>query len=360
MKMLVRIILGRVLRIIENNQQIQIVELDVNGEKFQGINYPELTGRVEENDLVHLNATAIELGLGTGGFHFITAILNKNLNNSLAKGHIMKLRYTPQQIKVLAVEEEESPYHQIIKEFKTLNNKPVIIGFLHSMVLPCIAGIRAINPHLKISYIMSDGGALPLPFSRNIKMLQELNWLQGTITAGHAFGGDLEAINIYSALAAAAEVQKADIIIVAMGPGIVGTGTQLGTTALEVGQIINAVGSLGGRPIVIPRINFNDSRQRHKGLSHHTLTVLEKIALIGATVVLPSLNDVHKMNYLKEQIEVSQIRSKHQVVVANGEPGLEILKKHNIFVQTMGRSLKEEEEFFLTACATGVFTANLI
>ena len=72
MKMLVRIILGRVLRIIENNQQIQIVELDVNGEKFQGINYPELTGRVEENDLVHLNATAIELGLGTGGFNFIT------------------------------------------------------------------------------------------------------------------------------------------------------------------------------------------------------------------------------------------------------------------------------------------------
>ena len=67
MKMLVRIILGRVLRIIENNQQIQIVELDVNGEKFQGINYPELTGRVEENDLVHLNAT-VELGLGTGGF----------------------------------------------------------------------------------------------------------------------------------------------------------------------------------------------------------------------------------------------------------------------------------------------------
>ena len=49
-----------------------------------------------------------------------------------------------------------------------------------------------------------------------------------------------------------------------MGPGIVGTGTQLGTTALEVGQVINAVGSLG-LTIVIPRINFNDSRQRHKG-----------------------------------------------------------------------------------------------
>ena len=50
-------------------------------------------------------------------------------------------------------------------------------------------------------------GCFTSSFSRNIKMLQELNWLQGTITAGHAFGGDLEAINIYSALAAA-EVQK--------------------------------------------------------------------------------------------------------------------------------------------------------
>lgn len=358
MKMLLKLKTGKVLSILSNSQQIQIVELEINGEKSQGINYPALTGQIEENDIVQLNATAIELGLGTGGFHYVTAILNRNINSSLDKGHIMKLRYTPHQIKVLAVEEQESPHHQLIKDFKTLNNKPVIIGFLHSMVVPCIAGIRAINPGLKVSYIMSDGGALPIAFSRNIRKLQELEWLHGTITIGHAFGGDLEAINIYSGLAAAAEIQNSDIIIVAMGPGIVGTGTQLGTTALEVGQIINAVGSLGGRPIVIPRISFNDQRQRHRGLSHHTITVLEKIALIGANVVLPNLNDMQKKDYLMEQIKNHHLENKHQIFFEDGETGLEILKENNIFIQTMGRSLTEEVEFFLTACAAGVFTAK--
>ena len=90
------------------------------------------------------------------------------------------------------------------------------------MVLPCIAGIRLLT-HLIISYIMSDGVPLPLVEGKNVAGTK---LAQGTITAGHAFGGDLEAINIYSALAAAAEVQK-PYNYVAMGPGIVGTGTQL-------------------------------------------------------------------------------------------------------------------------------------
>ena len=45
-----------------------------------------------------------------------------------------------------------------------------------------------------------------------------------------------------------------------MGPGVVGTGTLLGHTALEQGQILDAANALGGRSIVCLRISFADER----------------------------------------------------------------------------------------------------
>lgn len=99
-------------------------------------------------------------------------------------------------------------------------------------------------------------------------------------------GGDLESVNIYSGLIAAYQVLKAEIIIVTMGPGIVGTGTKWGTTAVEQGEIINAVNVLGGQPIAVPRISFADPRPRHQGVSHHTITALGQVALRESIIAL--------------------------------------------------------------------------
>ncbi|MDN5324189.1 MAG: hypothetical protein PWQ67_2643 [Clostridia bacterium] len=357
---MIRIRTGKVLDIIEENINMQIVNVEIDGINARAINYFSLTGRVDIDDVVQLNTTAVNLGLGTGGYHFIIANLRRKKTECNSRGHIIKMRYTPQQIKVLAVEEPDSPYYENIKKFNSLNNIPVLIGFLHSMVLPALAGVRAVNEKLKISYVMTDGGALPIYFSNTVNILKKERWLTGTVTVGHAFGGELEAINIYSGLAAAYSVQKADIIIVAMGPGNVGTGTELGTTALEVGQIVNTVHSLGGQPIVIPRLSFQDQRHRHYGISHHVITVLKRIALAKSTVVFPQLDDSNKKNILSDQISNSKIGNLHNIVFENGYAGLTYLQNHKFEVSTMGRGVRQDTEFFLACCAAGSYTAKLV
>ena len=48
--------------------------------------------------------------------------------------------------------------------------------------------------------------------------------------------------------------------IVAMGPGVVGTSSPLGTTALEVAGILDAAAALGGTPIAVLRMSDGDPR----------------------------------------------------------------------------------------------------
>jgi hypothetical protein len=44
----------------------------------------------------------------------------------------------------------------------------------------------------------------------------------------------------------------------------------MGLYRVEQGDILNAVESLQGIPIAVPRIGFTDARERHRGISHHT------------------------------------------------------------------------------------------
>ena len=82
---------------------------------------------------------------------------------------------------------------------------------------------------------MTDGAGLPLALSDLVADLRDRELLDATVTCGHAFGGDYEAVSIFSALAVARHVAAADVAVVAMGPGIVGTNTRLGFTGMEVG-----------------------------------------------------------------------------------------------------------------------------
>ena len=66
-----------------------------------------------------LNTTAVGLGLGTGGRHFVVARadgIEGVAFDEPSGGHIMKLRYTPMQRDVLAVESPESPHHAAMSQ----------------------------------------------------------------------------------------------------------------------------------------------------------------------------------------------------------------------------------------------------
>jgi hypothetical protein len=271
----------------------------------------------------------------------------------------MKLRYTPQQIRCLAAEEEDSPYHDVYMNFKSLDNHIFIIGSLHSMLGPTAAMLKWLNKDIKINYIMTDGGSLPIYFSNTVKLLKRKNLIEKTITIGHAFGGDLECTNIYTGLIAAKEILKGNVTIITMGPGIVGTGTKYGFSGIEQGQIIDAVNTLGGNPIIIPRISFKDARERHIGISHHTRTVLSEIAKTSGKVIIPIL-DEYKLNIINGQIENLNIDKKHEIIYEEGNNIIDAMNNFDLAITTMGRGYEEDREFFLTLGAVGNYVAKVL
>ena len=112
---------------------------------------------------------------------------------------------------------------------------------------------------------MTDGAGLPIALSDLVASLRERSLIDATVTFGHAFGGDFEAVSVFSALVVARHVADADVAVVAMGPGIVGTNTRLGFSGLEVGPVLDATVALGGVPVAALRVSFADPRARHIG-----------------------------------------------------------------------------------------------
>lgn len=288
----------------------------------------------------------MELGLGTGGYHFVIYNLN-NKSQKITKdsGHIMKLRYTPLQIKCFTAEEQNSIFHEEFNNFKSLDKSIYIVGTLHSMLAPIAAVIKWLRPELNISYIMTDAGALPLHFSKTVKLLKDKNIINNTITVGHAFGGDFECVNIYTGIIASKVITKSDITIITMGPGIVGTGTKYGFSGIEQGYIIDAINNLGGISLAVPRISFADKRDRHRGISHHTLTVLKEIINTKTNLVLPILEGEYG-EFISRQIKENNIDSKHSIIYEDGSDVVKALEYYGLEIRTMGREYKDDVAFF--------------
>ncbi|RXT13822.1 DUF3866 family protein [Ammoniphilus sp. CFH 90114] len=330
---------GIVTDIIRSKDEIQEVYVDINGKREKAINYPLITGVSAIGHRVVVNTTAVALGLGTGGYHFIMHNLDSEINSSIkVSHHIMKLRYTPHQLATGSCEEQGSPYHEKFLQHQSIEGMPVLVGGLHSMLPIVVTYIKKIDPSLRIAYIMTDKASLPMAFSKHVERLNENGWLDGTITIGHSFGGDLEAVNIYTGLLAAKHILRADITLVLMGPGIVGTGTPLGFSGMEQVEILHATHTLKGLPVSIPRVGEADLRKRHQGISHHTLTVLQHTL---APVYVPILEDVASKSDTSASL--------HRWIRGNREKihRLEAcLSQYPYAITTMGRSFQDDPLFY--------------
>lgn len=345
---------GRVCDIREENDEIAWLDVELDGKVQRAVNYKKLTGDVSIGDRVVLNTTAVELSLGTGGEHFVISNIDNEKQSLSGEGHIMKLRYTPMQVKCLSCEEQDSPHHQTIKNFESLKESKFIVATLHSMLAPIASYIKKRDPSKKINYIMTDAGALPIAFSKTVSSLKEKGIIDNTITVGQSFGGDYEAINIYTGLILASELLKSDITIVAMGPGIAGTGTKYGFSGIEQASISDAILNLGGRSILVPRVSFADKRDRHRGISHHSLTVFGELTNKPAELVFPSLGGSQEETIVN-QISDAELEKKHSIHFKDGDGMLESLDHYGLTVKTMGRGYDEDEEFFKTLAAVGEY-----
>jgi hypothetical protein len=251
---------GRVSAVVERHDEL--VRLEVDG--VPCIAYPRLTGPVEEGDDVLVNVQARELGLGSGGFDVLYANLTRGLGAAAASGaHVMTLPYTPLQAAVRYAEESNALAD-------SLGGLPVVCCSLHSQLAPACAGLAG----RRVAYLQLEGGALPVALSDAVRALKAHDLLGAAVAVGACVGGDVQCVNVWSALAWA-RAQGFDAVVCAVGPGIVGTASRLGHGGLAAAVAANAVAALGGRAIVAARVSEADPRERHRGLSHHTQAVLE-------------------------------------------------------------------------------------
>jgi hypothetical protein len=353
---MIRLKRGTVKRVERPRPGLLELEVEVEGRIEPALAYPDLTGPAEEGETVLLNTTALDLGLGTGGYHFVVAVEGREGPPAEGQGHVMKLRYTPLQAAVLAVE-EDSPHREEIAAALSLGGLPVAWLPLHSMLGAAAAGAKAAGAG-RVVHVMTDGAALPVWFSEQLHVLREAGLVDAVVTCGQSLGGDIEAVNVFSGLLAARAVAGADAVLVGDGPGKVGTATKWGASDVASGMSLNAVHVLGGRPMAALRLNFADPEYRHHGVSSHSITVLRDVALAPVHVAVPTLEG-DRRDVVWRALREAGLEERHQLVEVTGEPAVELLRGRGIAPETMGRGLEAEPEFFLAAGAAGVLAGRM-
>jgi len=339
--------------------QVRVGGNAVGGPTITALAYPELTGAPQVGDRVLLNTTALDLGLGTGGYALVVAIPDRLPDAGAEPGHLMKARYTPLQARVLGADEQGSEFHEVLRDADDLTGLPVVVADLHSAVPAIVAGYLADrNPGSvpRIAYVMLDGGALPAWFSRTTAALTRAGWLAGTVTVGQAFGGDVETVSLHSGLLAARHVLGAELAVVAQGPGNLGTGTRWGFSGVAVGEAVNAAAVLGGRPVGSLRISDADPRPRHHGISHHSLTAYGRVALARADVVVPELPGDFGAQIIAA---AAPLAARHNLVRVSLDGLADALRDCPVPLSTMGRGLDQDLAYFLSAASAGRHAAAL-
>lgn len=335
----------------------QELTVAIDGAEVKALAYTELVGSPEVGDRVLVTTAALERGLGTGGYGFVAALPDRlPPDPAPGPGHLVKARYTPLQTLVLGADEQESAHHDLLRDADDLAGLPVVVADLHSALPAIIAGVRTVRRDARVVYVMSDGGALPLWFSRAVAGLREAEWLAASVTVGQAFGGDVEAVSLHSGLLAARLVLDADVVVVAQGPGNLGTGTRWGFSGVAAGDAVNAVATLGGRPVASLRVSAADPRERHRGISHHSLTAYGRVALARADVVVPELEG--EIGDLVRR-QAQSLGERHTLVSAAVDGLDEALRTSPVRLSTMGRDLDADPTPFLAAAAAGAYAADL-
>jgi hypothetical protein len=226
----------------------------------------------------------------------------------------------------------------------TGSQMPVLILPLHGHLAPAAWAAAEATPGLKLGYVQTAGGALPGSLSRDVVQLRQRGLLCDHIAAAPTYGGEREALSVAGALDAAANSLGWGAAVVGPGPGIIGSDTRLGHGGMAALDSAHAALALGLPTLLSPRLSEADPRERHQGVSHHTLTVLE-LLLGGVEVAAPEGNpDV-----------VSRLASaagnRHKLHEA--KPDLAGYEASGLPTRTMGRGIEEDKLFFAAALAAG-------
>jgi hypothetical protein len=314
--------------------------VDVEGERRHAWADPALVGEVREGDEVVVNVEALDLRLGSGGFDVVHANLTRGMQRGDSVGsHVIKLNYTSLQHAVEPVErtEEEAAAERAAPI-------PVLVIPLHGHLAPAAWAAAEAAPGLRVGFVQTAGGALPGRLSRDVAELRSRAYLCGHITAAPAYGGEQEAVSVVGALDAAASKLGWEAIIAGPGPGILGSASRYGHGGMAALDTAHAALSLGLPTLLSPRLSRADPRPRHRGVSHHTATVLE---LLLDAVEVPSPAGEEDVGAELEPLLGGRHRPRPLPVDLGGYAA------SGLPARTMGRGIDEDALFFAAALASG-------
>lgn len=338
--------------------------VEVDGEERRAWADEVLLGEVRAGDEVVVNAAALDLGLGSGGFDVVHVNLTRGTGGGVeGDAHVMKLNYTSLQHPVEpvegsaavggpAVERERGPGGFAGRDDAGRAGAgaiPVAVLPLHGHLAPAAWAAAQAWPATRVGYVQTAGGALPGSLSRDVAELRDRGLLAGHITAAPSYGGEHEALSTVGALDAAVRALGWDAVLVGPGPGIIGSDTEYGHGGMEALDSAHAALSLRLPTILSPRLSSGDPRERHRGLSHHTATVL-RLLLAPVTVAIPEGAPELAPQVSGASIGLHRVRSAPVDLDGYAASGLP--------TTTMGRGLAADPLFFEAALATGAVVAS--
>lgn len=322
--------------------------VEVDGEARPAWADEGLLGEMRAGDEVVVNVAALDLGLGSGGFDVVHVNLTRGLDAEPASdAHVMKLNYTSLQHPVDPVELPVRFMRDIAVKGAPEGGRatmPVLVLPLHGHLAPAVWAAKQIEPELQIGYVQTGGGALPGSLSRDVAELRERGLLVAHVTAGPAYGGEHEALSLPGAIDTAARELGWDAVLVGPGPGIVGSETELGHGGIAALDAAHAALALGHRTVISPRLSSGDPRERHRPVSHHTLTLL-RLLLAPVEVIVPSGSPVAMAALADAAGWRHRLREEPADLAGYAASGLP--------AETMGRTLEEDPLFFAAAIAAG-------
>src|ERR1700716_3215274 len=121
---------GEVTEILESRPGLQRLLVDLGSGPERAYALTQLTGDVAVGDRVVVNVTAVELELGTGGWH----VVHWNL--------------------------ERTEWNPPAADSGDLVRMPVVVAGLHSQLAAIAVAFKHVRPAARLVHVMTDGGSL--------------------------------------------------------------------------------------------------------------------------------------------------------------------------------------------------------
>ena len=183
---------------------------------------------------------------------------------------MIKLNYTSLQHPVDPVEVDDTETGA-----RSRSRPPVVIS-LHGHLAPVAWAAAQARPGLRVGFVQTAGGALPgVALARRRRAARARAALRPRHRRRRLRRRARGDQRCRAALDAAARRLGWEAVVVGPGPGILGSATRLGHGGWRRSTPPTRRSRSACRPLLCPRLSSSDERARHRGLSHHTASVLE-------------------------------------------------------------------------------------